>query len=71
MRTRAVCIIEAMKVFNEIPAEIRGTIVAMLVEDGEAVDFDKPLFKVDHRQVVQIALQRDSRISPTAFELHV
>jgi acetyl-CoA carboxylase biotin carboxyl carrier protein len=42
-----VCIVEAMKVFNEIPAEMRGTIVAVLVEDGEAVEFDKPLFKVD------------------------
>jgi acetyl-CoA carboxylase biotin carboxyl carrier protein len=42
-----VCIIEAMKVFNEIPAEIRGKITAILVEDGEAVDFDKPLFKVE------------------------
>ncbi len=42
-----VCIIEAMKVFNEIPAEVRGTIVAILCEDGEAVEFDKPLFKVD------------------------
>jgi acetyl-CoA carboxylase biotin carboxyl carrier protein len=45
--TTVVCIIEAMKVFNEIPAEIRGQIVAVLVADGEAVDFDKPLFKVD------------------------
>ncbi len=42
-----VCIIEAMKVFNEIPAETRGQIVAVLVADGEAVDFEKPLFKVD------------------------
>lgn len=42
-----VCIIEAMKVFNEIPAEVRGRIVAVLAEDGEAVEFDKPLFKVD------------------------
>jgi acetyl-CoA carboxylase biotin carboxyl carrier protein len=42
-----VCIIEAMKVFNEIPAEVRGTIVAVLCDDGEAVEFDKPLFKVD------------------------
>lgn len=42
-----VCIVEAMKVFNEIPAEVRGTIVAVLVEDGESVEFDKPLFKVD------------------------
>lgn len=45
--TTVVCIIEAMKVFNEIPAEVRGRIVAVLCEDGEAVDFDKPLFKVD------------------------
>lgn len=42
-----VCIIEAMKTFNEIPAEIRGRIVAVLVEDGEHVDTDKPLFKVE------------------------
>jgi acetyl-CoA carboxylase biotin carboxyl carrier protein len=45
--TTVVCMIEAMKVFNEIPAETRGQIVAVLVADGEAVDFDKPLFKVD------------------------
>jgi acetyl-CoA carboxylase biotin carboxyl carrier protein len=42
-----VCIIEAMKTFNEIPAEIRGKVVAVLVEDGEHVDTDKPLFKVE------------------------
>ena len=42
-----VALIEAMKVFNEIPAEIRGKVVAVLCEDGEAVEFDKPLFKVD------------------------
>jgi acetyl-CoA carboxylase biotin carboxyl carrier protein len=48
--TSTVCIIEAMKVFNEIPAEVRGTIVAILVEDGEAVEFEKPLFKVDTSQ---------------------
>jgi acetyl-CoA carboxylase biotin carboxyl carrier protein len=45
--TTTVCIIEAMKVFNEIPAEVRGKIVAVFCEDGEAVEFDKPLFKVD------------------------
>jgi len=45
--TTVVCIVEAMKVFNEIPAEVRGKIVAILCEDGEAVEFDKPLFKVD------------------------
>lgn len=45
--TTVICIIEAMKVFNEIPAEVRGKVVAVLCEDGEAVEFDKPLFKVD------------------------
>jgi acetyl-CoA carboxylase biotin carboxyl carrier protein len=42
-----VCIIEAMKVFNEIPAETSGKIVAVLVENGEPVEFGQPLFKVD------------------------
>jgi len=42
-----VCIIEAMKVFNEIPAEVSGRIVAILVDDEETVDFGRPLFKVD------------------------
>jgi acetyl-CoA carboxylase biotin carboxyl carrier protein len=45
-----VCIIEAMKVFNEIPAGVSGKIVAVLVENGEPVDFGQPLFKVDPRQ---------------------
>ena len=44
-----VCIIEAMKVFNEIPAELRGKVVQMLVQNEEAVDFGKPLFKIDTR----------------------
>ena len=42
-----VCIVEAMKVFNEIPAEVRGRIVAILVDNEEPVDHGKPLFKVD------------------------
>jgi acetyl-CoA carboxylase biotin carboxyl carrier protein len=41
-----VCIIEAMKVFNEIPAEVSGRIVAVLAEDEEPVEFGKPLFRV-------------------------
>ena len=45
--TSTVCIIEAMKVFNEIPAEISGKIVAVLVQNEEPVEFGKPLFKVD------------------------
>ena len=40
------CIIEAMKVFNEIQAEFSGSIVEALVKDGEAVEFDQPLFKI-------------------------
>ncbi|MFN9715034.1 MAG: acetyl-CoA carboxylase biotin carboxyl carrier protein [Planctomycetota bacterium] len=44
-----ICIIEAMKVFNEINAELRGKIVQVLVRNEEAVDFGKPLFKVDTR----------------------
>ena len=49
-RETTVCIIEAMKVFNEIPAETAGQIVAVLVENGEPVEFGQPLFKVDPRQ---------------------
>ncbi|NLX95716.1 MAG: acetyl-CoA carboxylase biotin carboxyl carrier protein [Rhodopirellula sp.] len=45
-----VCIVEAMKVFNQIPAEVAGKIVAVLVENGESVEFGQPLFKVDTRQ---------------------
>jgi acetyl-CoA carboxylase biotin carboxyl carrier protein len=41
-----VCIVEAMKVFNEIPAECRGKIVEVLVKDQQAVDFGKPMFRV-------------------------
>ncbi|MDZ7618370.1 MAG: biotin/lipoyl-containing protein, partial [Patescibacteria group bacterium] len=44
-----VCIVEAMKVFNQIPAEVSGKIVAALVENGETVEFNQPLFKVDPR----------------------
>ncbi len=42
-----ICIIEAMKVFNEIPAEISGTVVAVLIDSEQPVDFGRPLFKVD------------------------
>ncbi len=41
-----VCIVEAMKVMNEIQAEISGKITEILVEDGEAVEYGQPLFKV-------------------------
>jgi len=42
-----VCIIEAMKVFNEIPAECSGSIVAMLVENGDVVEYGQKLYKVE------------------------
>lgn len=45
--TSTVCIIEAMKVFNEIPAETSGLVVAVLVDNGEPVEFGQPLFKID------------------------
>lgn len=40
------CIIEAMKLLNEIESEFDGTIEEILVNDGEMVDFGKPLFKI-------------------------
>jgi acetyl-CoA carboxylase biotin carboxyl carrier protein len=42
-----VCTIEAMKVFNEIPAEMTGTIVEVLVENGDPVEYGQPLFRVE------------------------
>ncbi len=42
-----VCILEAMKVFNEIKAEVKGKIKEILVEDGESVEYGQPLFSVD------------------------
>ena len=41
-----VCIIEACKVFNEIKAEVSGTIERILVENGQTVEFEQPLFLV-------------------------
>ena len=42
-----VCIIEAMKLFNEIESEIKGRIVKVLVEDSSPVEYDQPLFLVE------------------------
>jgi len=41
------CVIEAMKLFNEIEAEISGKIVKVLVDDASPIEFDQPLFLVD------------------------
>ncbi len=42
-----VCIIEAMKLFNEIESEVKGKIVKVLVEDSSPVEYDQPLFLVE------------------------
>lgn len=42
-----VCIIEAMKLFNEIESEVKGKIVKILAEDASPVEYDQPLFLVD------------------------
>jgi acetyl-CoA carboxylase biotin carboxyl carrier protein len=44
---KVVCIIEAMKLFNEIESEIKGRVVKVLVEDASPVEYDQPLFLVD------------------------
>ena len=44
---QVVCIIEAMKLFNEIESEVAGKIVKILVEDASPVEFDQPLFLVE------------------------
>lgn len=41
-----VCVLEAMKVFNEIPAECSGSVAAILVENGDAIEFGQKLFKI-------------------------
>jgi acetyl-CoA carboxylase biotin carboxyl carrier protein len=45
-----VCIVEAMKVFNQIPAEVSGKLAGVLAENGEPVEYGQPLFKVDTRK---------------------
>jgi acetyl-CoA carboxylase biotin carboxyl carrier protein len=42
-----VCIIEAMKVFTDIPAGIAGTITEVLVKNGQAVEFGQPIFRIE------------------------
>jgi acetyl-CoA carboxylase biotin carboxyl carrier protein len=44
---KVVCIIEAMKLFNEIESEVKGKIVKVLVEDASPVEYDQPLFLVE------------------------
>ena len=44
---KVVCIIEAMKLFNEIESEVKGRIVKILAEDASPVEYDQPLFLVE------------------------
>ena len=43
----AICIIEAMKIMNEVESDATGTVTQVLVEDGQAVEFGQPLFVVE------------------------
>jgi acetyl-CoA carboxylase biotin carboxyl carrier protein len=43
----AICIIEAMKLFNEIESEVSGKIIKVLADDSTPIEFDQPLFLVD------------------------
>jgi acetyl-CoA carboxylase biotin carboxyl carrier protein len=45
-RGQVLCIVEAMKLMNEIEADVAGTITAILVEDGAPVEYGQPLFKI-------------------------
>ena len=44
---KTVCIIEAMKLFNEIESEVKGTLVKVLVDDASPVEYDQPLFLIE------------------------
>lgn len=44
---QAVCIVEAMKLFNEIESEIEGTLIKVLVDNSSPVEYDQPLFLID------------------------
>ena len=47
MKGQTVCIVEAMKLMNEVEAELDGTVLKILVSDGDAVEYDQPLLLVD------------------------
>ena len=46
LENSVVCIIEAMKIMNEIQAEVKGAVVEILVENGQPVEYGQRLFKV-------------------------
>ena len=45
-RGQVICIVEAMKLMNEIEAEVDGRVLEVLVHNGEAVEYGEPLFKI-------------------------
>ena len=45
--TTVVCKLEAMKIFNDLTADVSGTVVEVCAKNGEAVDFNRVLFRVD------------------------
>jgi acetyl-CoA carboxylase biotin carboxyl carrier protein len=44
---QTVCIVEAMKLFNEIESEVAGTVIKILVDNSSPVEYDQPLFLID------------------------
>ena len=44
---QTLCVIEAMKLMNEVPSNISGKVLEVLVENGEPVEFEQPLFKIE------------------------
>ncbi|MEQ9322963.1 MAG: acetyl-CoA carboxylase biotin carboxyl carrier protein, partial [Polyangiaceae bacterium] len=44
---QTLCIVEAMKLMNEIEADVSGTVVEILVDNGKPVEFEQPLFRID------------------------
>ena len=44
---QTLCIVEAMKIMNEIEADVSGTVVEILVDNGKPVEFEQPLFRID------------------------
>ena len=48
------CIVEAMKLMNEIESEVPGKIISILVENGDPVEFGQPLFKIEHQASLNV-----------------
>ncbi|HRR55414.1 MAG TPA: acetyl-CoA carboxylase biotin carboxyl carrier protein [Acidobacteriota bacterium] len=53
-KNTVLCIIEAMKIFNQIESDVSGEIVAVLVENGQPVEYGEPLFKIRLREPARV-----------------